>query len=109
MRAIDADRLLDRCKFYHMPNGDIAVPIIDVQHAPTIETESHWIPVTERLPRIGEYVLCTVKQPYRGRFHVCKYVDKDKWHDHPYFDWWHNGFPDVVAWMPLPEPLVTER
>lgn len=63
----------------------------------------HWISVTERLPEIGEYVLCTVKQPYRGRFHVCRYVDKDKWHDHPYFDWWHNGFPDVVAWMSIPE------
>ena len=39
MRLIDADRLLDRCKFYHLPNGDLAVPIIDVQHAPTIEPE----------------------------------------------------------------------
>ena len=47
----------------------------------------HWIPVTERLPEIGEYVLCTVKQPYRGRFHVCRYVDKDKYINHPYFDW----------------------
>jgi len=72
--------------------------------------EPHWIPVTERLPEIGEYVLCAVKQPYRGRFHVCKYVDKDKYHNHPYFDWWHNGFPDVIAWMPLTEPYkgVTE-
>lgn len=63
----------------------------------------HWISVTDRPPEIGAYVLCTVKQPYRGRFHVCKYVDKDKWHDHPYFDWWHNGFPDVIAWMSIPE------
>ena len=37
MRLIDADRLLDRCKFYHLKNGDLAVPIIDIQHAPTIE------------------------------------------------------------------------
>ena len=37
MRLIDADRLLDRCIFYHLPNGDLAVPIIDVQHAPTVE------------------------------------------------------------------------
>lgn len=46
MRLIDADRLLDRCKFYHLPNGDLAVPIIDVQHAPTIEPErkkGEWI------------------------------------------------------------------
>ena len=63
----------------------------------------HLIPVTERLPKIGEYVLCMTRQRYRGRFHVCRYVDKDKYINHPYFDWQHNGFPDAVAWMPLPE------
>lgn len=42
MRAIDADRLLtDRMKehYYHLPNGDIAIPIIDIEHAPTIVPE----------------------------------------------------------------------
>ena len=41
-RAIDADRLLtDRMKehYYHLPNGDIAIPIIDIEHAPTIVPE----------------------------------------------------------------------
>ena len=42
MRLIDADALLtDRRKsvYYHLPNGDIAIPIIDIEHAPTIEPE----------------------------------------------------------------------
>ena len=42
MRAIDADRLLTdrmKSKYYHLPNGDIAIPIIDIEHAPTIEPE----------------------------------------------------------------------
>lgn len=42
MRAIDADRLItDRMKehYYHLPNGDIAIPIIDIEHAPTIVPE----------------------------------------------------------------------
>ena len=42
MRAIDADRLLtDGMKehYYHLPNGDIAIPIIDIEHAPTILLE----------------------------------------------------------------------
>lgn len=49
-RAIDADRLLtDRMKehYYHLPNGDIAIPIIDIEHAPTIVPErkrGRWIP-----------------------------------------------------------------
>lgn len=40
MRLIDADRLLtDRMKstYYHLPNGDIAIPIIDIEHAPTVD------------------------------------------------------------------------
>lgn len=42
MRPIDADRLLsERMKsmYYHLPNGDIAIPIIDIKNAPTIEPE----------------------------------------------------------------------
>lgn len=38
-RLIDADRLLsDRMRemYYHLPNGDIAIPIIDIENAPTI-------------------------------------------------------------------------
>ena len=40
MRAIDADKLLSermKSKYYHLPNGDIAIPIIDIENAPTIE------------------------------------------------------------------------
>lgn len=40
MRLIDADRLLsERLKraYYHLPNGDIAIPIIDIEHAPIVD------------------------------------------------------------------------
>ena len=40
MRAIDADRLLEERRihtYYHLPNGDIAIPLIDIKNAPTIE------------------------------------------------------------------------
>lgn len=48
MRLIDADRLLsDRVKstYYHLPNGDTAIPIIDIEHTPTIEERKNgkWI------------------------------------------------------------------
>ena len=36
---IDADRLLTdrmKSKYYHLPNGDIAIPIIDIENAPTV-------------------------------------------------------------------------
>lgn len=40
MRAIDADRLLEERRiqtYYHLPNGDTAIPLIDIKNAPTIE------------------------------------------------------------------------
>ena len=40
MRPIDADTLLSdrmKTKFYYLPNGDVAIPLIDVEHAPTID------------------------------------------------------------------------
>ena len=42
VRLIDANRLLiDRMKktYYHLKNGDTAIPIIDIEHAPTIYEE----------------------------------------------------------------------
>ena len=53
MRCIDADRLLTdkmKSKYYHLPNGDIAIPLIDIEHAPTIEERKtgKWI---ERNPQ----------------------------------------------------------
>ena len=55
-RLIDADRLLSekmKSKYYHLPNGDIAIPLIDIEHAPTIE---------ERKP--GRWIEA-VRYPYR--------------------------------------------
>lgn len=40
MRLINADRLLRKeilPFYYHLPNGDTAIPIIDIEHAPTID------------------------------------------------------------------------
>lgn len=38
-RLIDADKLLTermKTKYYHLANGDTAIPLIDIEHAPTI-------------------------------------------------------------------------
>ena len=74
-----------------------------------LQSEPHWIPVEQALPKIGEYVLCGTTAPYFGKYHVCKFVDKDKWIDKPHFDWERNGFPHVVAWTRFePYKGVTE-
>ena len=68
-------------------------------------TVQEWIPVTERLPEEGEYVLCVLKGfNYGGKIQVCKFVPADKFKDKPHFEHFRNGFPYVTHWMTLPQP-----
>lgn len=61
--------------------------------------ENQWIPVSERLPEIGEYVLCSQENGdvgegklfYDGEWFIC-------------YDQTCRGSYWVKAWMPLPEP-----
>lgn len=60
-----------------------------------------WIPVSERLPELGEKVLC---QCQAGIYEVLK-LTVNGW----YFDIDHCYMESfVIAWMPLPEPFKAE-
>lgn len=73
-----------------------------IAHGVTVQ---EWIPVDDRLPEEGEYVLCVLKGfNYGGKIQVCKFVPADKFKDKPYFEHFRNGFPSVTHWMPLPHP-----
>lgn len=76
-----------------------------------------WIPVSEKLPKEGEYVLCTVKElcdyPDSDEFEVPDtYICQGSYHysQNELNGWYVNNHPDiahgaeVIAWMPLPEP-----
>ena len=63
------------------------------------EPKTDWIPVSERLPEIGDYVLCSVANYYS------KYKIVISQYNHE--NYWHNGI--IEAWMPLPEPYKVER
>ena len=118
MRLIDADALNER--MYHdafetdsdMQKWDggcwIRYKMFEnaIKDAPTIEPEQRWIPVTERLPDpyISEWLCCTADGSV-----------EELWYDSPrpnaeceflYYD--EDGYPvvvpDVIAWMPLPDP-----
>ena len=57
-----------------------------------------WIPVSERLPELGQYVLCSIADNYANHKIIisqynCQY-------------YWREGI--VEAWMPLPEPYKAE-
>lgn len=64
-RLIDADRLLSdkmKSKYYHLKNGDIAIPIIDIEHAPTVSEEQETvIRCRECKYFIGEGYYCKIR------------------------------------------------
>lgn len=67
-----------------------------------LEQEPKWIPVSERLPEINEWVVCQCRA---NIYEVLKFTSYGWYHDdaHCYMD----GF--VIAWMPLPKPYKGEQ
>lgn len=63
----------------------------DLDEAPTIDAEPHWIPCSERMPEDGRY--------------LCDYGDCIDFGRVINGEWYVNG---VIAWMPLPKPYEGE-
>lgn len=89
-------------KYYHLYGRKDDVVFEEVPNP-----EPHWIPVTERLPEKGVYVLVTDSDGDVEVASVDEYWEDDttewKWFLDEY------GFIDVTAWMPLPEPWKGEQ
>lgn len=105
MRLIDADALLKKMYKYSdnegakMPYGDDDSLIhrdsvcFLIEEAPTITPESHWIPVTERLPKVKQRVIAQYED---GSMEIRKCIDAG------HLQWFYAR---TVAWMPSPEPF----
>lgn len=121
MRTIDADALKyaiveegQRSKRYKLGefwelNGDEIWRVIDAQ--PTIETEPHWIPCSERLPDAEKktYWVCTDS----GYQCQCRWTNVNHFWTNLTTDWhWHimdvPQYSKVVAWRELPLPYSEE-
>ena len=62
-----------------------------------------WIPCSERLPRVREWVLCQCRA---GIMDVLRLTEDGDWNkNYPHAEYM-SGF--VIAWMPLPEPYKGE-
>ena len=66
---------------------------------PSADRPTGWIPVSERLPKVGEDVLFSIDTMYVSE--GCLRDDGDWWQFR-----WNSVQPKkyVIAWMPLPEP-----
>lgn len=109
MRLIDADALkrkviewmpCDLCGIGEREppfEADIVVSLMmEIEEAPTIEPEPHWIPVSERLPKYGITVL-TIKSD--EDYEINHVIDDESG------EWLYDG---VIAWMSLPKPYKAE-
>lgn len=70
----------------------------DVTALRAVSPSQQWIPVTERLPKLGEKVLVSTKHTVFTQVFKCIHGTPDRW------GWEHNSIKKVTAWMPLPEP-----
>jgi hypothetical protein len=90
----------ERC---HISRGRSAGEIMqDILNVPSVTPKQKWIPVSERLPKQGESVICQCRANIIKVFKLDADFDWYQDADHCYM----NGF--VIAWMPLPEPYKAE-
>ena len=75
-----------------------------------LEQEPKWIPVSERLPKPGEYVGDVAKyylaQNEYGDMLVARYTHSEYWEQ--IYQLRSIG-DEIIAWMPLPEPYKEDK
>lgn len=76
-----------------------------------LKKQHRWIPVEERLPEKDDFVLVTVSGIYNhltfsDALQLASYTEDDGWFIESYPEW---DDPNVIAWMPLPEPYQWEK
>ena len=83
---------------------------IDLTYAPMIKgikallSAQRWIPCSERLPKVREWVLCQCRA---GIMDVLRLTEDGSWNkSYPHTEYM-SGF--VIAWMPLPESWEGEE
>ena len=70
-----------------------------LRNLPSAQPEQRWIPTSERLPKVREWVLCQCRA---GIMDVLRLTEDGDWNkNYPHAEYM-SCF--VIAWMPLPEP-----
>lgn len=113
MRIIDAEdpKLLRKLKFIREAEyqiygsgswGFTAKCEHAIEDAPTVNSQSNWIPVKQELPQDDTIVLVCGKN---GGIYTAIYNNSKAWVK----GWWKmnskNHHCNPIAWMPLPEPF----
>lgn len=86
--------LSQKCTTYLLDIWQTLGAIVD--NYPSAENKREWIPTSERLPEIGQCVLCSLGEFSDHQIVLAQYSSA-KWWDY------------VEAWQPLPEPYKAEK
>jgi len=117
MRLIDADEIRIKPEYMHDICGSVMIRVEDVariiNEMPTINSQPHWIPCSERLPEEDNVeVLCTVKQQSITDHSETIIVEQGCY----FYGTWLLSYDnqrvncsrEVLAWQPLPSPYQEE-
>ncbi len=101
-QVIDALRTCYDTETISMDNGDEYInygdAVGEIEQLPSLQSEPHWIPVSERLPEINEGILLS----YFDEITIGWLNNDGLWSI--YDGWKCVNADEVSAWMPLPEP-----
>lgn len=89
------------CNPYGKPTLDFESGKKVIEHLeqmPSAQPEQRWMPCSERLPKVRQWVLCQCRA---GIIDVLRLTDDGCWYRKSN-EIYMSGF--VLAWMPLPEP-----
>ncbi len=101
--VISRQAVIDKAAYTETEEGwsGMTVNVKDIEKLPSVKPEQKWIPVSERLPKCGVFVLVTCMTPYDNLyFDILKRTNNGSYKDHNNF---YNS-DSVIAWMPLPKP-----
>ena len=98
-------------------------PIVAIDELPSAQPEPHWTPVSEEPPEDGQECLVTAKALNKfcvdtatfttNLSSVDEYFFRDRKGESGWYftdpDFGELELPDVVAWMPMPEPWKGEE
>ena len=87
-------------EYDHYTSGfDGAVTMVENFPAADVELVQEWIPVTERLPEAGRYVVCIAKRnPFSRFMPMIARIEKNGWVN-PITE---HYISEATHWMPLP-------
>lgn len=89
---------------------DVAEEILE--GLPSMESEPKWILCSEELPEENGQYLITIKYKHFNDSYEDVYTEHGEWLDGKWdmFCFGHCGeAEDIIAWLPLPEPLYKEE